>query len=103
MTTRREFIKILTGTVIAISLPMGLFGNEEKVTEVIDGDYITWEPASFSNLVCQYYAPQITIKEVGEVIQYEDLGANPKCDKCMYCKHYSKCRYEILNGGLRIS
>lgn len=31
MTTRREFIKILTGTVIAISLPMGLFGGESII------------------------------------------------------------------------
>ena len=30
MTTRREFIKILTGTVIAISLPMGLLPETEK-------------------------------------------------------------------------
>ena len=33
MTTRREFIKILTGTVIAISLPVGLFSDGKTKTE----------------------------------------------------------------------
>ena len=31
--TRREFIKILTGTVIAISLPVGLFSDGKTKTE----------------------------------------------------------------------
>lgn len=41
-TTRREFIKLLTGTVVAISLPVGLFsGNKkENVTEEINYDNI---------------------------------------------------------------
>ena len=30
-TTRREFIKILTGTVIAVSLPIGLFSDKKGV------------------------------------------------------------------------
>lgn len=36
MTTRREFIKILTGTVIVISLPVGLFGGKKKEVIVTD-------------------------------------------------------------------
>ena len=44
MTTRREFIKILTGVIVAISLPVGLFsGKKEEVVKTGTASYFKYE------------------------------------------------------------
>lgn len=101
MTTRREFIKILTGTVIAISLPIGLLGSGEEKVETLDAADMTWDAATGSNIICWHYGPQVTTGKykLGEVLKsedYENLWENPSCDKCLYSKCRPKC-LEILS------
>lgn len=102
MTTRREFIKILTGTVIVISLPMGLINNKEEVVKIPDVNDITWDAVTGANIThCSYYAPQVTIivrdYKIGETVPYVDLWANPNCGKCIYNKHRPRC-IEMFNS-----
>jgi Pyruvate/2-oxoacid:ferredoxin oxidoreductase delta subunit len=97
MTTRREFIKIATGTLAMISFPMGLFNSKEEVVKTLDATDITWDAATGSNIsICRYYFPQVIMKEhkKNEIIPYEDYGG---CNKCMYKKHRPRC-IEMFNS-----
>ncbi len=105
MISRRKFLgKSLKAMALAIAAPLVLphvkstanpIPPQPTSTPNITGENLNkGDEIGFrrynSKYDCVDYCPNVTIQEYvpGETIKFQDLGANPSCDKCLY---FAKC------------